>query len=351
MKKIYFSIALTMLFFNAFSQTVAEEQTALVVKKTATWCEPCGTWGWQLFDEIWDAVSNKSVILEMHDSPSSGLYSTAAAAFYSLHEPKGSTPVFYANTINRVQYVGTSINPNATRVNIINAVDSTNTKSPIVNSGFTKTISGTTLNVDTKVKFFQNTTGEYYLGIYVTEDHVSAYQKGIGVTTHRRIMRASFDTPIQGTLVSSGAVTAGTEFVSSRTLTLDPSWNTANIKVFTVIWEKVGSKFEYVNAHQVVGSASVDQFSADDLDIKLYPNVSSSDQDIMLEVNGASNQGVSIEVYNSVGKKINTIFKGKLKSNQESFNVNPSRSLSRGLYFVNIVSDNNSKKSIKLIVM
>jgi hypothetical protein len=64
-------------------------------------------------------------------------------------------------------------------------------------------------------------------------------------------MRGAAHPNIEGTLISSGAVSAGDEFTDSYTYTLNANWNPDKIKVFTVIWEKVGTEFEYVNAQQV----------------------------------------------------------------------------------------------------
>ncbi|HLV41177.1 MAG TPA: Omp28-related outer membrane protein [Brumimicrobium sp.] len=350
MKKIYFSIVCASLALTSISQTVAEVQTPLVVKKTATWCQPCGTWGWDLFNEIWDEVLQNSVILEMHNSSSSGLYSLDAKNLYDFHEARSSTPVFYVNTINEVEYSSSGIYPSITKTNVLNAVNTTTSLSPVVNSGFTHSITGNTLNINTKVKFFQNTTGEYYLGVYATEDNVVAQQSGRGVTTHKRIMRASAYSYTQGDLIINGAASSGDEFTATHSITLDPSWNTNNIKVFTVIWKKEGTKYEYVNAHQTAGYTSVNNFDLSGLDINLYPNVSSGNQDVFLEVNGAATERISVEVYNQVGMRINTIFNGELNSNQETFNVNPTRSLAKGIYFVNIVSEKNSKRTMKMIV-
>lgn len=352
MKQIYTLLTLTIFSFSLNSQVVEEKQTPLVVKKTATWCNPCGTWGWDLFNEIWDEVLSDAVILEMHDSGSSGLYSPDALSFYGLHESRSSTPVFYTNTINETAYSGGGIYPSITKDNIIAAVDSTNAQAPIVNSGFTQSISGNTLTVDTKVKYFQNTDGDYYLGVYLTEDNVEANQSGItGTATHKRIMRASIHPNIEGTLISTGPVTAGTEFSDSHTFTLDQNWNSDFVKVFTVIWEKVGTEFQYVNAHQTEGFASVNELAEkEEIDAKLYPNVAAGDEDVTLEINNSSKQNVLIEVYDQVGKKINTIYNGDLTKEHYTFNVNPSKSLNKGLYFVSITSDKNTRKTIKMVV-
>ncbi len=353
MRRIYFSIALTPFFFSAFSQTVTKEQTPLVVKKTATWCTPCGTWGWELFDEIWNEAGDKSVILEMHNSSSSALFSSDALAFYGLHEPKSSTPVFYVNTKNKVAYSASGgIYPSATKTNILNAVNATNSLTPVVNSGFAYSTSGNELKINTKVRFFQNATGEYYLGVYVVEDNVQASQSGIsGIATHKRILRASVTPNIEGTLISNGSVSIGEEFIDSITFTLNSSWDTNNIKVFTVIWKKVGTKFHYENATIKQGILSVKHLIKNELNVNLYPNISSGDQEIMLDVKGTSNEALTIEVFNQVGAKINTVFTGLLKSDKESFNVNPTKSLSKGLYFVNIVSNKNTSKTLKMIIL
>lgn len=352
MKKIYLTACLSLMLSISMAQNVAEIQTPLVVKKTATWCTPCGTWGWELFEEVWDEVAQESVILEMHNSSSSGLYSSAAYDFYGLHEQRSSTPVFYVNTLNEVEYAsGGGIYTGATKDNIINAVNATTAQSPVVNSGFNQTISGNTLTVDTKVKFFENTSGEYYLGVYVTEDNVQAGQSGIsGTATHKRIMRASVHPNIEGTLVSSGTVSAGDEFTDTHTFTLNSSWNADYIKVFTVIWKKVGTQFEYVNAHQVQGFASSEEFTANDLDVRLFPNIASSHDDIHLQINGAANEKLTITVYDQVGKKVSDVFNGELTSNNETFNLNTDSSIRKGVYLVSILTENKMRKTIKMIV-
>ncbi|PKR79819.1 hypothetical protein CW751_13400 [Brumimicrobium salinarum] len=351
MKQIYFSALLMALSISGYSQTVTEQQTALVVKKTATWCNPCGTWGWDLFTDIWDQVGDETAILEMHNSSSSGLYSSDANAFYGLHEQESSTPVFYVNTINEVAYSSGGIYPSTTKTNVINAVNATNAQSPVVNSGFIHSISGTTIDISTKVKFFENTAGEYYLGVYITEDDVQANQSGIsGTATHKRIMRASVTANIYGSLITNGAVSMGDEFTESFSFDLDASWNTDKIKIFTVIWKKNGSDYTYVNAHQTKGFLSNEKYSKEEINTKLYPNVSSGDQDIFLEVKGAMNEYVTIEVFNQVGKKINSVFNGKLDSNKDTFKINNSQSLSKGIYFVNITSGQRINKTLKMIV-
>lgn len=352
MKHIYFSALLLMLSTIGYSQTVAEQQTALVVKKTATWCTPCGTWGWDLFSEIWDEVGEESVILEMHNSSSSGLYSSDANAFYSLHEPRSSTPVFYVNTINEVEYASSGgIYPGLTKSNVISAVNTTNAMSPVVNSGFTHSITGTNLSIDTKVKFFENTSGEYYLGVYVTEDNVQANQSGIsGVATHKRIMRASVHPNIEGTLITSGSISAGDEFSETYSFDLDAGWNTDYIKVFTVIWKKNGSNFEYENAYQTNGFLSTENNSKADLNVKLYPNTAEGDQAVNLVVAGAANKEMNINVYTQVGQKVSSIYDGEIIGEDMKFDVNPTKSLSRGLYFVNITSKNHNTQTLKLVI-
>jgi len=43
-----------LLSLNLSAQPVQEKQMSIVVKKTATWCSNCGSWGWQWFKDVID---------------------------------------------------------------------------------------------------------------------------------------------------------------------------------------------------------------------------------------------------------------------------------------------------------
>ena len=353
MKKLYFLPFIALLPLGSIAQTVIEEQNPLMVKKTATWCNPCGTWGWDLFTDIWNARESQSVMLEMHNSSSSELHSSAATAFYGLHEPRSSTPVFYVNTVNEVYYTsGGGISPSATENNVLSAIDSTNGASPVANSGITYEVNGSTLDINTKVKFFQNATGEYYLGVYLAENNVSEIQNGFtGTTTHKRIMRASADQNIEGSLITNGSVSSGDEFTNSHQINIDASWDTDNFYVFTVIWKKENGEYKYVNAAKQESALSIEDEYKRDVSMKIYPNAIQSGESFNIEIDNVLEKDASIVIYDQIGKKVKTARVGSLVSNGQVIKMNDTAGMNAGMYFVQLKSENGRiLKSMKLVV-
>lgn len=350
MKKVYYLVLATIFPFMAMAQYVPEEQTPLMVKKTATWCNPCGTWGWELFGEIWDERESESVILEMHNSSSSYLYAPAALDLYGFHESRSSTPVFYVNTINEVEYSsGGGIFTGGTKTNVIDAIDSTRAASPVANAGISYSVNNGTLNIDTKTRFFQSASGEYYLGVYLAENDVEEQQNGIsGTATHKRIMRASAESSIEGVMLVDGTVSAGDEFTNTHQINLESGWNSDNLYVFTVIWKKENSKFNYVNASKQKWGVGVDEHTQNNVAMKIYPNAIRSGESFNIALNQSLEEGSKITIYDQIGKEIKSI---NVNSSGETIKVEDTSGMNKGLYFVQLTSENGQiLKSMKLVV-
>src|ERR1700752_2435008 len=84
---------------GAPSITVAEENTALVNKFTATWCGPCGSWGWDLFENVIEENANDAIYMGTYSSSSpsydnTDFYNTIADTFYNSFAPGKGIPAF-----------------------------------------------------------------------------------------------------------------------------------------------------------------------------------------------------------------------------------------------------------------
>ncbi|MBL0340537.1 MAG: Omp28-related outer membrane protein [Bacteroidetes bacterium] len=353
MKKTnYLFIIFTFYVLNLSAQNVEQKQMALMSKKTATWCNPCGTWGWTLFNDIWVAKKDVAVIFELHNSTTSQLYSPNAATMYSYFDLVSSTPAFYVNGKNETQYsTSGGIYTTSTKNRVFAVIDSISNLSPVVNAGFNTNLSNDTLYIDTKVKFFQNTTGEYYLGVYLSESNVIKYQNGIGNTAvHKQPMRVSVSPNVMGDLIVNGPVTANTEFTNSFSYKLNAAWIPANVNVFTVIWKKVGTDYEYVNAYKVVTPTGINENEATSFNSFLYPNAAGAGESVNLIVKNKTNENVTIEIFDQLGKQVQTVFEGKLTETENQFEINQGGSLNSGLYFVSVTSSNGNRKTLKLMI-
>lgn len=232
---------------------VAEKQTPIVSKTTATWCPPCGGWGWTLFGELYSAVHGKALIFTTYGSSSSKMYHKTAGDFYSSWAPGAGWPAFTANGKNETQYSAQGgIYTGLTKERVLAVVDSTVAVMPVVNTGFTVNKEGDEWKITSKTKFFKPTSGEYYLGFYVIEDKVMEVQAGHpeGNNTkveHHHVLRAPVTSSF-GDMIASGDIAAGEAMEKNASITINPDWNPANTYIVAMLFKKEGAKYNFVNA-------------------------------------------------------------------------------------------------------
>ena len=115
---------------------VQEVNMSLINKLTATWCGPCGSWGWTLFQEIIDETHNDAVIMGTYGSSTSNYYNPAAAAFKQAQAPSAGWPAFCANGENRTAYSSNGgIYTATTKTNVVAEVAGFKAKEVIAGAG------------------------------------------------------------------------------------------------------------------------------------------------------------------------------------------------------------------------
>ena len=228
---------------------VAEVNTPIYGKLTATWCGPCGAWGWTLHDEIIAAVESKAIHMGVYGSSSSNFTNSTVNLWFTDFGGQ-SYPNFTVNGVNKTVFPSpSSINPAQTKIDAIAAVDAF-AAAPVEMSAAGKTSwDGQKLTVKAAVKAFKAQTGDFYVGAYMIEDKAKSIQASqTGTVEHHNVCRGSMSAGVYG-LPYTGAVTAGTQTnVADFTFDVPSTWEKANVKVAIMIWKKVGSKFTFVNA-------------------------------------------------------------------------------------------------------
>ncbi|MEK7257887.1 MAG: Omp28-related outer membrane protein, partial [Bacteroidota bacterium] len=243
MKKTTSTILLLSFFiFQAAAQQIEAVQRSLITKRTATWCPPCGAWGWTMFDNLIADNQDKAVFFAAHFGTS--LLANTVGEELTDNFGAAYQPVFYLDEVNQN---ATSGNAASTRTAIKTKVDDAFAAEPIANSTFKPTWQNGQIKVDASVKFFQATEGDFYLGVYLVEDNVLEYQASIGNNAvHHQVLQASFSTSTWGEPLANGSVEADATFTKSFSLEAeDPA--THDYEVVGVIWKKVGSKYQVVN--------------------------------------------------------------------------------------------------------
>ncbi len=337
MKKIFLQLVFIFLFSNSFfAQDVPEVQRPLLTKISATWCPPCGGWGWTMMENmVMDNEEKATLIVAHHD----GQLVTASGDAFSSNFNSPYQPFFYMYNGD----VGvTSSNATTKRTEIKDMVDVEAAKSPVVNAGMILTLDGTELQIETKTKFFQSTSGEYYLGIYAVENEVVNFQQGQGSNAiHEKVLRGKLNAEIFGELITSGDIDASSEFDKSFSATLSADWNTDHLEIVTVVWKKEGDTFVAINTNlsttfePPVANVNI---LLENASMEILPNVISSQATVNIDLEEEL-QNATIELFDLDGKKVTDIFQGKLPNGNSQFTIERNSVVTQGMYFIVLKSE------------
>ncbi|MFK7771322.1 MAG: Omp28-related outer membrane protein [Saprospiraceae bacterium] len=335
MKKIFLQLIFIFLFLNSFfAQDVPEVQRPLVTKIAATWCPPCGGWGWDFFENlVSDNEAKATMIVAHHD----GQLVTAAGDAFSSNFNSPYQPYFY---VYNDDVGASSSNATTKRTEVKDMVDVEAAKSPVANAGMNLFLTGGQLVIDTKTKFFQEASGEYYIGVYAVEDEVVNYQAGIGNNAvHEKVLRGSLTGETFGALLMDGDIAAGGEFTNSFTTGYD-DWNLDHLEIVTIIWKKEGDTYVAINTNLSTDFITVSNVNIvlQNASMEILPNVISSQATINIDLEKEL-QNATIELFDLDGKKVTDVFQGKLPTGNSTFTIERESVATQGMYFVVLKSE------------
>lgn len=346
MKKALLQIAIVFLIISSsFAQDVPEIQRPLITKIAATWCPPCGGWGWTFFEDlVVDNEDQATLIVAHHD----GDLVTVAGDAFSSNFNSPYQPYFY---VYNDDVEASSSTASAKRIEIKDLVDVEAAKSPIANTGMILNLADLQLQILTKTKFFQSASGEYYLGIYAVENEVVNFQQGQGANAvHEKILRGSLLDDTFGELISSGDVDAGSEIEKNYNVELDANWDVDHLEIVTIIWKKEGDTYVATNTNlstdfvPLVGNENVLLKNAS---LEVLPNVISNQAIIKIELEKEL-KNTTVELIDLDGKTVSNIFQGNLPLGNSNFNIERNLVSAKGMYFV--VLKSNQKVITKKVI-
>lgn len=235
---------------DASNILVEEKNTSILNKLTATWCSPCGSWGWMMNEELIELAGDKAIPISTYNSGSSLFFTQTSVDLVASFSPYQGWPTFYVNGVSRNDEVPGGISYGGTKAACLNTINEFAEQIPVANTGFVVQFKGNQLSVYTKTKFFstQDAQNEYYLAAYVIENNVMGEQEGKPEEVpHPHVLRTGLSENTYGVPIDIESL-AGNEFSYTFTSTSDPEWIQENLTVITVIWRKMGDKYEFVNA-------------------------------------------------------------------------------------------------------
>ena len=221
--------------------TPEQKQRTSVINLTALWCGSCGSYGITSLISAYTTYPNDVVPLKVNldDALASPIANTIAGNYVS-----GSYGIPYFIVGNQNDVPTSSINT---------TVESEIAGTPTAGVTGTFAVSGSTATVQTQVKFFSASSGDYYLAVYLMENGILASQTGAlpDPYTHNHVLRGNIaGSGGFGELISTGSATANKVVTKTYTSTLTSGWNSTNMYAALVIWKKNGSKYDFVNAFQ-----------------------------------------------------------------------------------------------------
>jgi len=137
----------------------ANTSRAVVFKFTGSWCFACPQGGTVRLAETQHNFPNNTVPIAVHinDGLSSGIGSVFQDNFFT-----GGTPNFFVNDVA------------AGQGGMSGTVAQISQQPCVVGAGHEWTVSGSTVSVKSKVKFFESASGTYYVGAYLIQGPVDA---------------------------------------------------------------------------------------------------------------------------------------------------------------------------------
>lgn len=311
---------------------IPQKQFSLVTKRTATWCPYCGTWGWELYENLIADNSGKALLIAAHFSgelfnPTAGSISNNFGGF--------GQPLFFLGNENQGASSG---NIDEKRNSIKSKINDAFLSPPSAQTGMVLVNNDNQLDVYTKTKFFENSNGAYYVGVYLIEKSLTHYQSGQGQDAlHKNVLKESLTESAFGELITEGTVSAGAEFAFQVSLPLDESYDLGNTIIATIIWEKDDGTYKVVNCN--FSDNFVDEVVATNEallkigDFKVSPNPASAFAEISLELQEDFDQA-ELSLIDAQGRKIQTLFAGNISAGTNRFTLNKEQIPVAGLYFV-----------------
>jgi hypothetical protein len=195
------------------------------------------------------------------------------------------------------------------------------------------------LTVQSRAEFFRTGEGEFFFGLYLLEKSVVASQAARSSNeTHQNVLRTSLFTEAFGQPLATGAVVEGTIKGFMTTYTLPANYNVGNLTIAGIIWRKNGARYEVVNVNWT-DKISASVTSVQDVRLlqgfQIWPNVLTEQAQVRIQL--PANAGiVHLDIYDMQGRRIQTLFQGRLAEGEHQFLLNRSAIPASGQYVLRL---------------
>jgi len=344
MKKIVpVFIAVFFTITSAFAQRIPPNKP-VIFKATSTECNVCGLRAWDELKDAIDLYGKDAVIMAVHPLEESLLHTETSTKLMENTPQFFGTPSFFINNESLpFQWLGEARQK----------LEAFQKRQVVAHPFINYVIEGNELKVEVETQFLKRVIRPHYVGVYVLEDELEAYQSQRGPEElHSKIVRTHLGENTFGVLLSSEEIAANQTFKNNFTLELNTEWLTEKIELAVIVWEKNGDKYNVVNSNTAFEptalSTSINVLAASNINLKIQPTIITNSATVQLDLPIAL-KGINIRVINALGQQVTTIFNGDLPKGNHTFSLNRSDYASGGLYF--LVAEKNGNRLVEKIIL
>ncbi len=350
MKKLVLSLLGVGCLYTGQAQEPEKKSLSMVHKITATWCYPCGSWGWTLGNQIMGDAGDKALYIGLFASPDAGefrnteFYNQTAATLARQFTLIGY-PDFGANgiTYTKPNFNGSTINTAKIREDVKALVDSFAATEPLASAASELLVDADDVTVNANVKFWSEAEGEYYLAAYLVEEGAMNLQNGQGKVDvpHHGVLRTSLSSTAWGEKIAEGTVAADATFSKTFTFKVsDEKWDRSKFKVYNVIWRKEGNKYVFINVSENAQSTftSIRQLTNVN-SLLVYPNPA-KDQ-LFIDIDATEKSPVTFNITNILGQQVLPALPAMVNAGNNKHSI-AIPGLVAGIYILNVHTSKGS---------
>ena len=233
MRSFVSALALCFLFLTSSAQ-VTNQQYSIITKISADWCINCGTWAWDAFEDMQVDLADKNVIFLLAHR-TGGLENEVSGPWCDNLKFQFQ-PEFYLN--NEFNFMNGATAPEVI-ASMGEQIDL------LANLGAFAGVQGTAFLADgsddlmaqVDVEFFNETAGEYYLGVYIIQNNIIANQTGQGLSVQPKLLTGGFTEDWYGIPISGTTGLQTFDFSTPRpeNFSIEEEGDT---EILSVIWNK-----------------------------------------------------------------------------------------------------------------
>ncbi len=218
--------------------TPSMQQRAFMGEVTSTTCGICGSSGYNNFNLMKKNNSGKLIALAFHcNFPQDSMQSPLLYSYEGSRKTGGGIPSFH---IGDIKTPTSGMQP---------YIDTLLKKSPEAQLKFKAEYVGDKVNITSKIKFFKNVSGDYFVSFYLCENNIDGgatagpgYKQSSGAADykHNNVVRAgNANSNAYGEKINTANNTAANSiFDYSCSIDINPRWKKENLFVTAVIWKK-----------------------------------------------------------------------------------------------------------------